>query len=104
MHERYKGQALKHQKPKQNKTLLPLEMTPPTQVSASDISAAMANEGRERAIAALGKGTANARCTFKTSDLEELSGKYDTVTCVDVMIHYPSDKVSERAAWNWLAG
>jgi len=53
----------------------------------------MANEGRERAVAALGKGTANARCTFKTSDLEELKGKYDTVTCVDVMIHYPSDKV-----------
>lgn len=53
----------------------------------------MANEGKERAIAALGRATANARCTFKTSDLEELTGKYDTVTCVDVMIHYPSEKV-----------
>ena len=62
-------------------------------MAASDISDSMANEGRQRAIAALGKGTANARCTFKTSDLEELTGKYDTVTCVDVMIHYPSDKV-----------
>ena len=63
------------------------------QVSASDISKSMADEGRERAIAVLGKATANSRCSFKTSDLEELTGKYDTVTCVDVMIHYPSDKV-----------
>ena len=62
-------------------------------MAASDISQAMANEGKERAIAALGRATANARCTFKTSDLEELTGKYDTVTCVDVMIHYPSEKV-----------
>lgn len=60
----------------------------------------MANEGKERAIAALGRATATARCTFKTSDLEELTGKYDTVTCVDVMIHYPSEKVGYGWA-NW---
>ena len=60
----------------------------------------MANEGKERAIAALGRATANARCTFKTSDLEELTGKYDTVTCVDVMIHYPSEKVG----YGWMVG
>ena len=63
-------------------------------VSASDISAAMANEGRQRAKAIL-KSQAS-RCTFATSDLEELKGKYDTVTCVDVMIHYPSEKVSSH--------
>ena len=26
--------------------------------------------------------------TFDTADLESLSGKYDTVTCIDVLIHY----------------
>jgi 2-polyprenyl-3-methyl-5-hydroxy-6-metoxy-1,4-benzoquinol methylase len=25
--------------------------------------------------------------------METLNGKYDTVTCIDVMIHYPTDKV-----------
>lgn len=63
-------------------------------VSASDISSSMANEGKARAQAVLGKATAASRCTFTTSDLEALKGKYDTVTCVDVMIHYPSDKMA----------
>lgn len=62
-------------------------------VAASDISSSMANEGRQRAEAVLGKATARARCSFSTSDLEALKGKYDTVTCVDVMIHYPTDKM-----------
>lgn len=31
---------------------------------------------------------------FKVADMETLSGKYNTVTCIDVMIHYPTDKVS----------
>ncbi len=32
---------------------------------------------------------------FYTSDLESVKGKYDTVTCVDVAIHYPSEKMGE---------
>ena len=28
--------------------------------------------------------------------MENLSGKYDTLACIDVMIHYPTDKVIER--------
>ena len=32
---------------------------------------------------------------FYTSDLESVSGKYDIVTCIDVAIHYPTDKMSE---------
>jgi 2-polyprenyl-3-methyl-5-hydroxy-6-metoxy-1,4-benzoquinol methylase len=55
------------------------------QVSASDISAAMVGEARERAAAA-GLGE---RMKFATSDLESVDGSYDTVTCIDVMIHYP---------------
>jgi magnesium-protoporphyrin O-methyltransferase len=60
-------------------------------VIASDISEAMQTEAAQRAAAA---GVAE-RTTFSTSDLENLSGKYDTVTCIDVMIHYPPEKMAE---------
>ena len=59
-------------------------------VSASDISAAMVGECSRRADAA-GLELADA----KTSDLESLDGNYDTVTCIDVMIHYPPEKMAE---------
>ena len=59
-------------------------------ISASDISDSMANEAARRAKDA---GVTNAE--FCTSDLETVSGKYDTVTCVDVAIHYPSEKMAE---------
>lgn len=58
-------------------------------VSASDISDAMASEAAERAK------SMGVRAKFYTSDLESVKGKYDTVTCVDVAIHYPTDKMSE---------
>ena len=38
-------------------------------------------------------GIRNAK--FYTSDLESVKGKYNTVTCVDVAIHYPTDKMAE---------
>uniref|UniRef100_A0A7S2ECV1 Magnesium-protoporphyrin IX methyltransferase C-terminal domain-containing protein n=1 Tax=Trieres chinensis TaxID=1514140 RepID=A0A7S2ECV1_TRICV len=59
-------------------------------ISASDISGAMATEAAARAKS---MGIKNAK--FYTSDLESVTGKYDTVTCVDVAIHYPTDKMSE---------
>ena len=62
-------------------------------VSASDISAAMVGECSRRADAA-GLELADA----KTSDLESLDGNYDTVTCIDVMIHYPPDKMKEMVS------
>ena len=34
--------------------------------------------------------------------LEDASGKYDMVTCIDVMIHYPKDRVDDMI--NHLAG
>lgn len=34
------------------------------------------------------------RISFTTSDLENLTGSYDTVLCIDVMIHYPTEKAS----------
>jgi len=57
-------------------------------VSASDISAAMAEEAARRAKEA---GITNA--DFAASDLESINGKFNTVTCIDVMIHYPTDKM-----------
>ncbi len=60
-------------------------------VYASDISEKMVAEGKERAIS-LGN---NNTPTFTVQDLETLSGKYHTVICLDVLIHYPQDKAAE---------
>jgi magnesium-protoporphyrin O-methyltransferase len=57
-------------------------------VYASDIAAAMTTEASARA-----KSEKLKNLEFKVSDLENLTGKYDTVTCIDVMIHYPTEKV-----------
>lgn len=60
-------------------------------MSASDISSSMANEGKRRYEEAVSQGSSPAKTppTFSTSDLGSLSGSYDVVTCLDVMIHYP---------------
>lgn len=60
------------------------------QVSGSDISAAMVGEAAERAQKVL---SPDKIPKFATSDLEALGGKYDTVCCVDVLIHYPPEKM-----------
>eukprot|EP00873_Tetraselmis_striata_P025829 jgi/Tetstr1/446093/TSEL_033693.t1 len=63
-------------------------------VSASDISSAMAGEAAKRYEAAAQKAGSKPAVapTFEALDLESVTGKYDTVTCLDVMIHYPQDK------------
>ncbi len=61
-------------------------------VSASDISEMMVGEGKERAAKLFGN---NDNPTFTTSDLESLSGNYDTVVCLDVLIHYPEEKAGD---------
>jgi len=61
------------------------------QVRASDISEAMAMEGKQRAASLDLKGSV----TFETADLETLDGKYDTTTCIDVLIHYPREKMDD---------
>lgn len=58
-------------------------------VYASDISSSMTNEAAQRA-----KQSKIKNVEFKVSDMEALKGSYDTVTCIDVMIHYPTDKVA----------
>jgi len=60
-------------------------------VSASDISAAMVGEATERAKAIL---PAEQQPKFFTSDLEAVDGKFDTVCCVDVLIHYPPENMA----------
>jgi magnesium-protoporphyrin O-methyltransferase len=61
-------------------------------VSASDISEKMIEEGKERAAQIFGN---NHNPAFSVQDLESLSGKYHTVVCLDVLIHYPQDKAAE---------
>ncbi len=61
------------------------------QVSASDISEKMVEEAKERAEAEGLSGNPS----FAVQDLEQLSGSYHTVICLDVMIHYPQEQAME---------
>ncbi len=65
---------------------IPLSAMGAGSISASDISEAMVMETKRRAQAA---GLDLSRITFSTSDLEGLEGKFHTVICLDVFIHYP---------------
>lgn len=62
-------------------------------VSASDISQAMVNEAERRGMSTIPNRMANV--SFATQDLESITGSYDTVCCIDVMIHYPTEKAAE---------
>lgn len=55
-------------------------------VYASDIAQSMVSEAEVRTQEALGS---LERVTFEAKDLEQISGSYDTVICLDVLIHYP---------------
>jgi magnesium-protoporphyrin O-methyltransferase len=72
---------------------IPLALSGAT-VFASDISSSMVGEAARRFESEkIAKGASSAPTpTFYTSDLESVSGKFDTVTCLDVMIHYPQEK------------
>ncbi len=59
-------------------------------VYASDISEKMVEEAKQRVQTV---GAENP--TFAVQDLENLSGSYHTVICLDVLIHYPQDKAAE---------
>lgn len=61
-------------------------------VHASDISEKMVGEAKERAAALFGN---NDNPTFSIQDLESISGSYNTVVCLDVLIHYPQEKAAE---------
>jgi magnesium-protoporphyrin O-methyltransferase len=71
---------------------LPLARLGAGRIAASDLSEAMVSEARRRAAQA---GISESRLTFTASDLESLSGRYDTVICLDVFIHYPQAAAEE---------
>ena len=64
-------------------------------VSASDISEKMVGEAKEKAAEVL-KDT--SKVDFSVSDLEALSGSYNTVICLDVLIHYPTEDAAKMIA------
>ncbi|KAK6127837.1 hypothetical protein DH2020_038406 [Rehmannia glutinosa] len=72
-------------------------------VAASDISAAMVAEAEKQAREELfnGKDEISPGLVlpkFEVKDLESLGGKYNTVVCLDVLIHYPQNKADAMIA------
>ncbi|GMH23473.1 hypothetical protein Nepgr_025316 [Nepenthes gracilis] len=73
-------------------------------VSASDISAAMVAEAEKLTKEELQTSRNDLSPTpmfmpkFEIKDLESLDGKYDTVVCLDVLIHYPQNKANAMIA------
>jgi magnesium-protoporphyrin O-methyltransferase len=60
-------------------------------VAGSDISEAMIGEAKERAA----KLNLGDRLSFEVKDLEAIEGSYDTVICLDVLIHYPDQDIEK---------
>jgi magnesium-protoporphyrin O-methyltransferase len=71
---------------------LPLAQLGAGSIAASDLSEAMVQEAERRATAA---GIEPGRISFLASDLESLSGRHNTVVCLDVFIHYPQEPAEE---------
>ena len=71
---------------------LPLAQLGAGSVAASDLSEAMVQEAERRAGE---EGIAPGRIQFLASDLESLSGRFNTVVCLDVFIHYPQAPAEE---------
>ncbi|RWR76968.1 magnesium protoporphyrin IX methyltransferase, chloroplastic [Cinnamomum micranthum f. kanehirae] len=69
-------------------------------VSASDISASMVAEAERQVREALADdaGGELVMPQFQVGDLESLEGKFDTVVCLDVLIHYPQSKADAMIA------
>lgn len=64
-------------------------------VYGSDISEKMVQEAHERATALLNR---RDNPSFMAQDLENLTGRYHTVICLDVLIHYPQEKAADMIA------
>ncbi len=61
-------------------------------IQVSDISASMIEETKLRIK---NSGLSSNKIKFKVSDLEQLSGSFDFVICLDVFIHYPQSVAEE---------
>jgi magnesium-protoporphyrin O-methyltransferase len=64
-------------------------------VFASDISAKMVGEAAERIKQEL---TNPRNIRLDVQDLESIKGSYDTVICLDVLIHYPTEDAAKMIA------
>ncbi|AFY77908.1 magnesium protoporphyrin O-methyltransferase [Pleurocapsa sp. PCC 7327] len=64
-------------------------------VFASDISEKMVGEAQQVAKQVLGD---TSNLTFTVQDLEQLTGRYHTVICLDVLIHYPTEEAAKMIA------
>ena len=71
---------------------LPLAQLGAGTIAASDLSAAMVQEAERRAGEL---GVKPGQISFLASDLESLEGRYDTVICLDVFIHYPQEPAEQ---------
>jgi magnesium-protoporphyrin O-methyltransferase len=71
---------------------LPLAALGAGRIAASDLSEAMVQEAGRRASEA---GLVDGRLQFSSSDLESIQGRYDTVICLDVFIHYPQEPAEQ---------
>jgi len=71
---------------------IPLAQLGAGSIAASDLSAAMVQEAERRAGEL---GLKPGQISFLASDLESLEGRYDTVICLDVFIHYPQAPAEE---------
>ena len=71
---------------------LPLAQLGAGSIAASDLSAAMVQEAERRAGEL---GLKPGQISFLASDLESLEGRYDTVICLDVFIHYPQQPAED---------
>ena len=71
---------------------IPLAQLGAGSIAASDLSEAMVTEARRRATEV---GLTSEQLQFTASDLESLEGRYDTVICLDVFIHYPQAPAEE---------
>lgn len=60
----------------------------------TDVSYGVVSFANNKRVKKAEMGADARRISFTTSDLENLGGSYDTVLCIDVMIHYPTEKVS----------
>ena len=64
-------------------------------IFASDISAKMVGEAQAKAQNLLADAS---KVKFETLDLESIQGNYDTVICLDVLIHYPTEDAAKMIA------
>ncbi|TVS05467.1 MAG: magnesium protoporphyrin IX methyltransferase [Cyanobium sp. PLM2.Bin73] len=71
---------------------IPLAQLGAGSIAASDLSEAMVSEAQRRADEA---GISRERLRLTASDLESLEGRFDTVICLDVFIHYPQAPAEE---------